>query len=349
MANRRRRVAFITGVTGQDGAHLAAYLIDHGWRVYGGFRRGSSNKIWRLQDLGVETAVELVECQLNEPQHMIEILKSIQPDHIYSLAGESFIDDSFKYPSVAIQVNTIGTINLLNAARLVCPQARLFFASSAEIFGTNAQSYVCDESTPLQPSNPYAISKTAALHFVRLYRQCYNLFACSGILFNHEGRLRGRQFVTRKITFNIARLKLQGGPPIQLGNMSAQRDWGAATDYVKAMYSMLNHSEPIDMIIASGRLTSVRDFLTMAAQAVGFDPIFEGKGLDEVCKDRSSGLLIAEVSDNFFRRHDTSKRSGDPSLITSQTGWARSIGLKELINEMVGADINRWKEGNINV
>ena len=345
----KRKVAFVTGVTGQDGAHLAEHLLRDGWRVYGGFRRGSSNKTWRMEALGIAKRVELVECQLSEPLHIVEIFQAIRPDHVYNLAGESFVADSFKYPSVAMEVNTRGTLNILDAARLVSPESRLFFASSSEIFGRGFVTSPCNEATPCRPSNPYAISKLAAQNFVSLYRESYSLFACSGILFNHEGPLRGREFVTRKITFNMARLKSRGGPPIQLGDMDAARDWGAADDYVEAMRAMLSQPEAQDMVIASGRLTTVREFLRMAATAADFDPVFEGKGMAEVCTDRKSGMRLAEVSNHYFRPHDTLPMVGDPSLIESQTGWRRKMALEQMVAEMIRADIHRWEKGIINV
>lgn len=349
MGVEKQKVAFVTGVTGQDGAHLAAHLLRDGWRVYGGFRRGSSNKTWRMEALGIAKQVELVECQLSEPQHMVEIFQTIRPDHVYNLAGESFVADSFKYPGVTLEVNTHGTLNILDAARLVSPESRLFFASSSEVFGRGGVIGACNESTPCHPSNPYGISKLAAQNFVSLYRESYGLFACSGILFNHEGPLRGREFVTRKISFNIARLKVQGGPPIELGDMNAARDWGGADDYVKAMRAMLEHDKPKDMVIASGALTTVREFLRMAAVEAGFDPVFEGEGIEEVCMDRKSGMRLAEVSERYFRPHDTPPMVGDPSLIESETGWRRKVGLEQMVAEMIYADINRWKKGMTNV
>ena len=343
------KVAFITGVTGQDGSHLANNLLNDGWKVYGGFRRGSSNKTWRMNYLGIQNEIELVECQLTEPQNLIEILQRIQPTEIYNLAGESFVADSFKYPGVSLDVNTHGVLNLLEATRLVAPSARVFSASSSEVFGRNNKSELLNENSICSPSNPYGISKLAAQHFVRLYRECYGIYACSGILFNHEGSLRGREFVTRKITFNIARLKVQGGSPIELGDFNAARDWGAAEDYVIAMRAMLAISDPQDMVIATGHLTTVREFLRIAALAAGFNPIFEGSGMKEICVDKNTGMNIAQVSEKYIRNQDTPSMIGDSSLIKKQTSWRGSRELKELINEMVEADINRWEKGITNV
>lgn len=349
MGAETQRIAFVTGVTGQDGAHLAAHLLRDGWCVYGGFRRGSSNKTWRMESLGILKKIKLIEYQLGEPQHMTEIMQDLRPDHIYHLAGDSFVADSFKYPGVTLETNTHGTLNLLEAMRINVPESRLFFASSSEIFGRSDLTEPCNETTPCFPTNPYGISKLAAQHLVRLYRESYGLFVCSGILFNHEGPLRSRQFVTRKITFNIARLKVSGGPPMQLGNIDAARDWGASQDYVEAMRAMLGQSKARDMVVASGRLTTIRDFLVTAAKVAGYDPVFEGNGLEEICVDRKSGVRLAEVSERYFRPHDTPSLVGDPAFLESTTGWRREQSLDEMVTEMVRADIDRWKKGVTNV
>jgi GDPmannose 4,6-dehydratase len=299
--------------------------------------------------LGIAKKVELVECQLNEPQHIFEIFQAIRPDHVYNLAGESFVADSFKYPGVTLDVNTRGTLNILDAARLLSPESRIFFASSSEVFGHSGVKGSCHERTSCSPSNPYGISKLAAQNFVSLYRESYGLFVCSGILFNHESPLRGREFVTRKITFNIARLKMQGGHPIELGNLNAARDWGAAEDYVEAMRAMLAQPTAKDMVIASGALTTVREFFRMAAVAAGFDPVFDGEGICEVCTDRKSGMRLAQVSEHYFRPYDTSPIVGNPSLIESETGWQRKIELEKMIAGMIAADTSRWKKGTTDV
>lgn len=341
----QNKTAFITGVTGQDGAHLAAQLLDDGYTVYGGHRRGSSNATWRLDYLGITDKLNLVECQITEPQNLIQLMQEVQPAEIYHLAGDSYVADSFKYPGVSIDVNTHGVINILEATRLVSPQSKLFCASSSEVFGIGNQDKGLCENAEYKPANPYGISKLAALNFVRLYRERYGLHACSGILFNHEGPLRGRSFVTRKITFNMARLKIKGGEPVNLGDLNAARDWGAAEDYVKAMRAMLAAESATDLIIASGQLSTVRDFLRNSAEAAGFDPIFEGSGKDEVCADKSSGLPLAQVAEKYFRPQDTPPMLGDASLLKSLTGWEATINLENLINDMVTADINRWNLG----
>jgi GDPmannose 4,6-dehydratase len=347
--DKQKPVAFVTGVTGQDGAHLAASLLRDGYSVYGGFRRGSSNKTWRTDHLGITNDINLIEFQLNEPQNLIEILQMIQPDEIYNLAGESFVADSFKYPGVALDANTHGTVNILEAVRLMSPESRLFFASSSEVFGRNPDDSQLNEDSRFRPGNPYAISKLAADCFVRLYREKYGLYACSGILFNHEGPLRGRQFVTRKITYNIARLKLVGGDPIELGDLNAARDWGSAIDYVEAMRLMLNIDQPQDFVISTGRLSTVRDWLGLAASAAGFDPVFEGQGATEVCVDKVSGKKIAIVAERYFRPYDTAALAGDPAKITQATAWEQTRNLHQIVEEMVIEDSSRRERGQTDV
>lgn len=346
--SKRKPVAFITGITGQDGAHLADSLLGKGYTVYGGFRRGV-NKIWRTDYLGITDQIDLVECQLNEPQFLIELLQEIKPDEIYNLAAESFVADSYKHPSVTLTTNTSGSLNILDAIRLVSPDSRVLFASSSEIFGCNPGCGLLNEDSRHQPINPYAISKLAADYFVKMYREKYGLFACSAILFNHEGPLRGGQYVSRKITYNIARLKLKGGEPFELGNLDAARDWGAAIDYVEAMRLMLSLDSPEDFVVATGQLSKVRDLLELSALAVGFDPVFEGSGETEICVDKSSGKEICKVSKRYFRPHDTSPLVGDASKIESKTGWKRTKKIEQVIEEMVVADLDRREKGIVNV
>lgn len=343
------KVALVLGVTGQDGSYLAQHLLGQGYTVYGGFRRGSSNKMWRLDFLDIVKQVKLVECQIAEVQNLIEVMQQVQPDEIYNLAGESFVADSFKYPGVTLDINTHGMLNVLEAVRIAAPQARLFFASSSEVFGRDGDDHTLIEDSRCRPSNPYGISKLAAQNFVRLYRERYGLFACSGILFNHESPLRGRAYVTRKISFNMARLKIEGGEPVRLGDLSASRDWGYAADYVKAMHSMLSMDEPEDLLIATGHLTTVRDFLTFAAKAAGFSPVFEGSGIDEVCIDKNSGNKIACVSEKYFRPYDTVPLLGDATRLRDRTGWTPEKNIEGMIEEMVHADIVRWEHGVTNV
>jgi len=347
MANNKR--ALILGGTGQDGAHVAAHLIADGWDVYCGFRRGSSSKVWRLEHLGLSAKVKLVNINIDEPYNLIETFKSIQPDHIYHFAGESFVADSFIHPVTTLEANTLGTLNVLEAMRLTVPKARLFFSSSSEVFASVEPGMLLNEGSSMLPANPYGISKMTAQHLVRMYRQTYGLFACAGILFNHEGPLRARSFVTRKITYNLARLKAQGRDPIELGQFGSARDWGAAADYTYAMIMVLGLDEPDDFVFATGRLTTVRDFFADAATAAGFDPIFEGEGVNEICVDKHSGMQLAHVSERYFRPFDTSARAGNAEKLKARTGWQGSRPIRDIAAEMVQTDIERLKKGITNV
>jgi len=345
----RLKKALILGSTGQDGAHLAEHLIKAGWKVYCGFRRGSGAKTWRLHHLGILDKVQLININIDEPFNVVAALKSIQPDQIYHFAGESFVADSFVHPMTTIQANTLGTLHVLEAVRHTVPKAKLFFASSSEVFGNTNESEILDENSLLKPSNPYGISKMAAQQLVRMYRETYDLKATVGVLFNHEGPLRGRNFVTRKISYNIARLKLSNDGAFELGALSASRDWGAAEDYTKGMIAALEIDQADDYVFATGKLTSVREFLGFTAVAAGFDPIFEGKGGSEVCIDKTTGRVLARVSERYFRPFDTSARMGDSSKLIKKTQWQGSRDIDEIATEMVLVDIDRINKGITNV
>jgi GDPmannose 4,6-dehydratase len=341
---KTKPTAFITGITGQDGSHLAYLLLSNGYKVYGGYRK-STNKLWRLDYLGITEKITLIDFQLNEPQNVMAIIQKLKPNEFYHLAAESFIADSFKYPNLVMSINTNSTCNILEAIRIFSPNTRMFFASSSEIFGYSKSGELLNESSKFYPSNPYAISKLSSDFFIRMYREKYGIFSCSGILFNHEGPLRGGQFVSRKITNNLTRLKTKAGLPLVLGSLDVSRDWGASIDYVEAMRLMLISDNPNDYVISTGKLTTVREFLRLTSLEVGFDPIFEGENEKEFCYDKVSGLTIAKVSKKYFRPFDTNSLAGDSSKISSDLGWTRKINFEKLISLMVEADLDRWKKG----
>lgn len=343
------RTALVLGISGQDGAHAAAHLLARGWTVHGGFRRGSAAKTWRTDHLGITKSLILHNVNIDEPFNLIEVLRLIKPRIVLHLAGESFVADSFAHPTTTFTANTTGTLNVLEAVRITVPGSRVFFASSSEVFQAATANELLDESSPMLPSNPYGISKLAAQHLVRMYRENYGLHASTGILFNHEGPLRARSFVTRKISYNLARLAHAGGDPVELGGFSAERDWGAADDYTRVMLDILDQPTPGDFVIATGQLTSVRRFLELAAIAAGFRPRFEGVGADERCVDAPTGRVLARVSPHYFRPFDSSARRGDSSKLKRTTGWSGSRPVESLAEEMVSADLQRWKTGNTNV
>ena len=345
----RDKKAIITGITGQDGAHLSNQLLQEGVQVFGTFRRGSHHKTWRLDELGITDKLTLIEAQLSEPINLVTILNEIQPDFVFHLAGASFISDSFRYPVSAFELNTIGTANLLEACKVACKGAKIFFASSSEIFGGSKQNLPLNEESLSLPLNPYGVSKLAANQLVKIYRDCYDMNCCSGILFNHEGPFRSRQFVTRKISFNLARLKLLGGESIKIGNLESKRDWGFAKHYTSGMHQLLERDIIEDMVFATGKLTSVRKFLYTAAECAGFSPLFEGEGLNEICYDRITGKEIAKVSDKYFRKYDTTGLIGDSSKLESALGWKQEASIDLMAEEMVEADLKRVSEGRIDV
>jgi GDPmannose 4,6-dehydratase len=343
------KTALILGVTGQDGAHMAQLLLRLGWVVYGGFRRGVTGKTWRLDELGITDKVRLVNIDIGELYQLIEAFRAIRPAHIYHFAGESFVADSFDHPKVTIDVNVIGTLNVLEAMRAAAPEARLFFTSSSEVFGRNKTDGPLDEASECRPSNPYGISKLTAQHLVRLFRDTYGLFTSIGIMFNHEGPLRARSFVTRKITYNLTRLRMSRGAPMELGQFGAARDWGSAEDYVEGMHAVMGLERPGDYVFATGRVTSIREFLGVAAVAAGFAPVFENSGADEICYDRASGLRLAQVSPRYFRPFDTPPLTGNAARLREHTGWGGSRSIERIAEGMIEADLHRWEKGIHNV
>lgn len=343
MKNNKKPIAFIIGVTGQDGALLADLLLKKGYEVYGGFRRGGVNKTWRTDFLGITNKINLVEFQLTELQRTIDLFQKIQPDEIYNLAGDSFVGDSFHYPHRIMKINTHGVVNILEAAKMVSPSSKIFFASSSEIFGNNKMQEAITEKSEKNPCNPYAISKLAAFNFVNLYREVHGMFVCSGILFNHESFLRSKHFVTRKITYNMAKLKLNNENSFELGNFDSARDWGSATEYIKAMFLTLQSSQPNDYVISTGKLTTIRRLLEIAATYVGFNPIFEGSGKNEVCIDKSSGRILASVSSKNYRLLDTTPMTGDSTFIKNSLGWESEQNIKQVLHSMLDSDLYRLK------
>lgn len=335
----------ILGVNGQDGALLAAHLLARGAAVHGGVRPGSRAS-WRLVERGIADKLTLHETDLLSAQGLADLIGNLRPQAVYHLGGVSTSQDSFDNPRHVIEQNVIGTTNLLEAIRTTSPETRLFYTSSAEIYGAGAPELI-DETRPPTPQNPYAISKTAAQHLIDTYRVRHGLFAVAGIMFNHESAYRPRRFVTRKITYTLARLRLEGGAPLELGALDSCRDWGAAEDYVAAMSLTLEQETAADYVFATGLKTPVREFLRLAATAAGFDPEFAGAGLDETCRDRKTGQALAKVSDQFFRPNDTSSLIGDPARLKRATGWKGSRDVAALATDMMRADLDRRKAGRV--
>ena len=321
------KTAFITGITGQDGAYLSALLLSKGYRVTGLVRRSSTAEIndLRLRWLGIEKEVELIDGDLTDLSGLVRSIREIRPDEIYNLGAQSFVKSSWQQPLLTGQVTAIGVTNLLEAMRIEAPQARFYQASSSEMYGL-VQEEMQSETTPFYPRSPYAVAKLYG-HWITInYRESFNLHASSGILFNHESPLRGIEFVTRKVTDGVARIKLGLAKELRLGNIDAKRDWGHAKDYVRAMWLMLQQDKPDDYVVATGVTTTVRDMCRIAFEHVGLNT-------DE--------HLVIDPA--LFRPAEVDVLLGNPAKAKSKLGWAPEISLDALIREMVDADMARLK------
>jgi GDPmannose 4,6-dehydratase len=319
--------ALITGITGQDGAYLSNLLVDKGYEVFGVIRRSSHRGVedHRLRWLGVANRVTLLDGDLNDLSSLVRIVKETQPDEIYNLAAQSFVASSWRQPVLTANVTAVGVTNLLEAMRAEKPDARFYQASSSEMFGLVQQSQQ-SESTPFHPRSPYAVAKLYGHWITVNYRESFGFHASSGILFNHESPLRGVEFVTRKVTDGVARIKLGLADELRLGNIDAKRDWGHARDYVRAMWLMLQQDRPDDYVVATGRTTSVRDMCRIAFDFVGLD--------------MSKHLVIDRA---FYRPAEVDVLLGDPAKAAKKLGWKAEIGLEQMVHEMVDADLERIK------
>jgi len=336
----------VTGVAGQDGAYLTALLLDKGYTVYGTYRRTSSVNFWRLEELGLESHahLHLVEYDLTDLGASISLLNRAEPEEVYNLAAQSFVGVSFEQPTTTAQITGLGALNLLEAIRLVNPGIRFYQASTSEMFG-KVQAVPQREDTPFYPRSPYAVAKLFAHWTTVNYRESYGIFASSGILFNHESPLRGREFVTRKITDSVAKIKLGKLDVLELGNIDAKRDWGYAKEYVDGMHRMLQAGEPDTFVLATGRTETVRDFVRMAFAGAGIAVEFRGSAGDEVAVDSASGRTVMRVNPRFLRPAEVDLLIGDASRAKEKLGWEPRTSLEELCQMMVAADLRRNERG----
>jgi GDPmannose 4,6-dehydratase len=337
------RRALITGITGQDGAYLSKFLLDKGYEVYGAFRRTSGLNLNGLKYLGVDDKVKYIPLELLEFTNIYRTIEKIQPDEIYNLGAQSFVALSFEEPIYTADVTALGTLRVLEAIRAVNPKIKFYQASSSEMFG-KVQSIPQKEETLFYPRSPYAISKLFAHWITVNYRESYGIFACSGILFNHESPLRGHEFVTRKITRSVAQVKLGLKNELKLGNLDAKRDWGYAPEYVEAMWLMLQHKEPDDYVVATGETHSVREFVGQAFKHIGIDIVWEGEGIKEKGIDRKRGKVFVEISPEFFRPAEVNILLGDSSKIRERLGWQPRTKFEDIVGIMVGADIKELEK-----
>jgi GDPmannose 4,6-dehydratase len=340
------KTAVVTGVTGQDGAYLVELLLSKGYKVFGAYRRTSSVDFWRLAEVKVldHTNFELIEFDLTDLSNSIRLIDKCKPDEVYNLAAQSFVGVSFEQPVTTAEITGIGAVNLLEAIRIVDSSIRFYQASTSEMFG-KVQEIPQTESTPFYPRSPYGVAKLYAHWMVINYRESYGMFATSGILFNHESPLRGKEFVTRKITDSVAKIKLGKLDILELGNMDAKRDWGFAKDYVEGMWRMLQADKPDTYVLATNRTETVRDFVTMSFKAVGITLEWSGKEENEIAKDISSNKIVVRVNPKFYRPAEVELLIGDPSKANKELDWQPKTNLEELCEMMVQADLVRNEAG----
>lgn len=336
--------ALITGIRGQDGAYLAKLLLEKGYKVYGADRRSGDFSNWRLKELGIEKDIEYVYMDLLEFSNIFRVIEKISPDEVYNLAAQSFVGVSFEQPILTSEVDAIGVLRILEALRTVKPDTRFYQASTSEMYG-KVQEIPQTEKTPFYPRSPYGVAKVFGHWITVNYREAYNMYACSGILFNHESPLRGIEFVTRKITYTLAEIKYGLADKLILGNLDAKRDWGYAPEYVEGMWLMLQQDKPDDFVLATGETHTVREFVEKAAEVAGFDIQWEGEGINTKAIDRKTGKIIVEVSPEFYRPAEVDILIGNPQKAKEKLGWEPKTKFEELVRIMMEADLKRVSSG----
>lgn len=334
--------ALITGITGQDAAYLAQLLLEKGYLVYGTHRRSSTSNFWRIKELGIygHPNLNLIEYDLTDLGNTIRVLEKAEPEEVYNLAAQSFVASSFEQPETTAQITGLGALRLLEGIRTVNPAIRFYQASTSEMFG-KVQVTPQSETTPFYPRSPYGIAKLYSHWLTINYRESYNIFASSGILFNHESPLRGLEFVTRKITDSLAQIAAGKKEYFELGNLDARRDWGYAKEYVEGMWAMLQYHKPDNFVLATGRTETVRQFVELAGKYSGIPIRWEGSGLDEVGINDLTNKTVIKINPDFYRPAEVELLKGDPSRAKAELGWECRTGLEELCKMMVEADLKR--------
>ncbi|HBB19511.1 MAG: GDP-mannose 4,6-dehydratase [Ruminococcus sp.] len=328
--------ALITGITGQDGSYLAELLLEKGYEVYGIWRRKANVDYGNIAHL--KDRLHLIYADMTDPASLIMAVQKSQPDEVYNLAAQSFVATSWDTPLSTGDINALGVTNILEAIRMVKPDAKFYQASTSEMFGM-VQETPQKETTPFSPRSPYGVAKLYGHWITRNYRESYDMFACSGILFNHESERRGLEFVTRKITHSAALIKLGKLDHMELGNLSAQRDWGHSQDYVRAMWLMLQQDKPDDYVVATGETRTVRDFVTAAFGCLGIDVAWSGEGVNEIGTDKATGKTLVKVNPDFFRPAEVDVLLGDSTKAHSVLGWERQISFEQLVERMAKNDL----------
>lgn len=333
--------ALITGITGQDGSYLAELLLEQGYQVFGIIRRKSKEDYGNVEH--IKDKIKFIYADMTDVASLIDALKISEADEVYNLAAQSFVKSSWDAPISTAEIDGLGVLNMLEAIRLINPKIKFYQASTSEMFG-KVQAIPQSETTPFYPRSPYGVAKLYG-HWITInYRESYSLFACSGILFNHESERRGLEFVTRKITHGAARIKLGLQDHIELGNLDAKRDWGHSKDYVKAMYLMLQQEKPDDYVVATGETRTVRDFALAAFKALNIDLEFKGTGVDEVGIDKKTGKVLVKVNKDFYRPAEVELLIGNPKKAEEKLGWKREISFDELVSRMVKNDFELVKQ-----
>ena len=328
--------ALITGITGQDGSYLAELLLEKGYQVYGIMRRKS------VVDYGnvvhIKDRIHFIYADMTDLASLVHAMKISQADEVYNLAAQSFVATSWEQPFATADIDAIGVMNMLEAVRLVKPQARFYQAATSEMFG-KVQEMPQTEKTPFYPRSPYGVAKLYGYWITKNYRESYGMFACNGILFNHESERRGKEFVTRKITDAVARIRQGVQDHLELGNLEARRDWGHARDYVRAMWMLLQNEEAKDYVIASNETRTVREFVETAFRAAGLEIAWEGSGAGEIGREKTSGKVLVKVNPDFFRPAEVEVLWGNPQKAEKELGWRREISFEDLVRRMVNHDM----------
>ncbi len=343
------KVALITGVTGQDGAYLAELLLDKGYIVHGIKRRSSLFNTDRIDHLYQDKHESRVNFflhygDLTDSTNLIRIIQEVQPDEIYNLAAQSHVKVSFETPEYTANSDALGTLRILEAVRILGleKKTRFYQASTSELYGL-VQEIPQKETTPFYPRSPYGVAKLYAFWITKNYREAYNMFACNGILFNHESPLRGETFVTRKITRAVAKISLGLQEKLYMGNLDAERDWGHAKDYVEGMWRMLQHHEPDDFVLATGKKISVRKFIELSFAEVGIKVEWKGNGIEEKAYDKNTGKVLVEIDPKYFRPTEVDLLVGDATKAKQKLGWEPKYTVEELLKEMIQADLELFK------
>lgn len=333
--------ALITGITGQDGSYLAELLLDKGYKVYGLIRRKSTAEYGNVTHIADK--INFIYGDMSDITSLIKAMQISQADEVYNLAAQSFVGISWSEPLFTNDVDGIGVTKLLEAVRLVKPTARVYQAATSEMFG-KVQEIPQRETTPFYPRSPYGVSKLYSYWISKNYRESYGMFVSCGILFNHESERRGKEFVTRKITNTVAKIKYNKADCLYLGNLDAKRDWGHSRDYVLAMWQILQHTEPDDFVVATGKTYTVREFAEEAFSCAGYNIVWQGSGLDEVGVDKESGRVLVRISKEFYRPAEVELLIGDSTKARTVLGWEPKVDLKGLVEAMVNNDLELEKQ-----